>query len=83
MMQEEVDLSKLTTQQLLDLKAKIRAARPIVKYKKLVREICNLTPDKSKEILCKMAKDVEEKSIEGGWQKIVLNSIKNHMHESF
>lgn len=78
-MQDEVDLSKLTTQQLLELKAKIRATRPIIKYRSLVREICNLPPEKSKEILCKMAKDVEEKSIEGGWQKIVLNSIKNQM----
>jgi hypothetical protein len=78
-MQDEVDLSKLTTQQLLELKAKIRAARPIVRYRSLVKEICNLSPEKSKEILCKMAKDVEEKSIEGGWQKIILNSIKNQM----
>ncbi len=78
-MQEEVDLSKLTSKQLLELKAKIRAARPIVKYRSLVRDICNLPPEKSKEILCKMAKDVEEKSIEGGWQKILLNSIKNQM----
>lgn len=74
-----MDLSKLSAQQLLELKAKIRAARPIVRYRSLVRDICNLPPEKSKEILCKMAKDVEEKSIEGGWQKIVLNSIKNQM----
>lgn len=78
-MQDEMDLSKLSAQQLLELKAKIRAARPIVRYRSLVRDICNLPPEKSKEILCKMAKDVEEKSIEGGWQKIVLNSIKNQM----
>lgn len=78
-MQDEVDLSKLTTQQLLELKAKIRIARPIIRYRSLVKDICNLHPEKSKEILCKMAKDVEEKSIEGGWQKIVLNSIKNQM----
>ena len=78
-MQDEMDLSKLSAQELLELKAKIRAARPIVRYRSLVRDICNLSPEKSKEILCKMAKDVEEKSIEGGWQKIVLNSIKNHM----
>lgn len=78
-MQEEVDLSKLTSKQLLELKAKIRAARPIVKYRSLVKEICDLPPEKSKEILCKMAKDVEEKSIEGGWQKILLNSIRNQM----
>jgi hypothetical protein len=78
-MQDEVDLSKLSTQQLSELKAKIRAARPIVRYKSLVKEICDLSPEKSKEILCKMAKDVEEKSIEGGWQKIILNSIKNQM----
>ena len=76
---QEVDLSKLTTKQLLELKARIREIRPIVKYKSLVKDVCNLPPDKSKETLCKMAKYVEEKSIEGGWQKILLNSIKNQM----
>lgn len=79
MTQEEVDLSKLTAQQLSDLKAKIKAARPVIRYRTLVKETCNISPEKAKEILCKMAKDVEEKSIEGGWQKIVLNAIKSQM----
>ena len=78
-MPEEIDLSKLSAEQLKDLKAKIRAVRPIIKYKSLVKQICDLPPEKSKDILCKMARDVEEKSIEGGWQKIVLNSIRNQM----
>ena len=78
-MPEEIDLSKLSAEQLRDLKAKIRAVRPFIKYKSLVKQICDIPPEKSKEILCKMAKDVEEKSIEGGWQKIVLNSIRNQM----
>lgn len=73
------DLSKLTKEQLSELKAKIRAAMPVVKYKSVIKEICDIPPDKAKEILCKMAKDVEDKSIEGGWQKIVLTSIKHHM----
>ena len=79
MTQEELDLSKLTAQQLSDLKAKIKAARPVIKYRTLVKETCSLSPERSKEILCKMAKDVEEKSIEGGWQKILLNAIKTQM----
>lgn len=78
-MQEEIDLSKLTNEQLRVLKTKIRAARPIVRYKSLVEQICDLPPEQSKDILCKMAKEVEEKSFEGGWQKIILNSIRNQM----
>jgi hypothetical protein len=75
----EIDLSKLTNKQLQDLKAKLRIIKPVARYKSLVKDICDLPPEKSKEILCKMAQDVQEKSIEGGWQKIVLNSIKSHM----
>jgi len=75
----EIDLSKLTNKQLQDLKAKLRLIKPVVRYKSLVKEICDLPPEKSKEILCKMAQDVQEKSIAGGWQKIILNSIKNQM----
>ncbi len=78
-MREEIDLSKLTSEQLRELKAKIREVRPVAKYKSFVIEICDLPPEKSKDILCKMAQDVEEKSIEGSWQKIVLNSIRNQM----
>lgn len=79
-MLKDVDLSQLTRDQLEQLKAQIRMARVVVKYKPLVKEICDLPPDKAKEILCNMAKDVEEKSIEGSWQKIVLNSIKSQMY---
>jgi hypothetical protein len=75
-MKEDDALSNLTTAQLLELKARIKAARPVIKYRSIVKEICALSPEKSKEILCQMAKDVEEESIKGGWQKIVLNSIK-------
>ena len=78
-MTEEMDLSKLTAAQLLELKTRIKAARPIIKYRSLVKETCNLPPDKAKEVLCKMAKDVEEKSIEGGWQKVILSAIKTQM----
>lgn len=80
-MKEDIDLSKLTAAQLSELKARIRVARPIVKYKSMVKDTCALTPEKSKEILCKMAKDVEEESIKGGWQKIVLNAIRNQMEQ--
>ncbi len=79
MTDDKIDLSRLTEEQLSELKAKLKAARPIIKYRSITKEICDLPPEKSKEILCKMAKDVEEKSIEGGWQKIVLNSIKHQM----
>jgi hypothetical protein len=78
-MTDGTDLSKLTTKQLLELKARVKVARSIVKYRSTVKEICDQPPEKSKDILCKMAKDVEEESIQGGWQKIVLNSIKNQM----
>ena len=80
-MKDEVDLSKLTNVQLAELKAIIKAARPIIKYRSMVKEICTLPPEKSKEILCQMAKDVEEESIKGGWQKIVLNSIKAQIEQ--
>lgn len=73
------DLSKLTMRELQELKARVKAARPVVKYKSIVRETCTLSPEKSKEILCQMAKDVEEESIQGGWQKIILNAIKTQM----
>jgi hypothetical protein len=79
MTHDQLDLSKLTNQQLLDLKVRVKAARLATRYRSMIKEICDLPPEKSKEILCKMAKDVEEKSIEGGWQKIVLNSIKHQM----
>ena len=77
--EEKIDLSKLTSEQLLALKAKIKAIKPIIKYRSLVKETCGLSPEKAKEILCKMSKDVEQKSIEGGWQKVVLSAIKVHM----
>ena len=72
-------LGNLSMRELLELKARIKAARPVIKYRSMVKEICALPPEKSKEILCKMAIDVEEESIQGGWQKIVLNAIKNQM----
>lgn len=78
-MKAETDLSKLSMRQLQELKTRIKAARPVIKYRSIVKEICELPPDKSKEILCQMAKDVEEESIKGGWQKIVLNAIKSQM----
>jgi hypothetical protein len=78
-MTDGTNLSKLTMRELLELKARVKAARPIVKYRSMVREVCALPPEKSKEILCQMAKDVEEESIKGGWQKIVLNAIKTQM----
>jgi hypothetical protein len=78
-MNEETDLSKLSMRQLQELKARIKAARPVIKYRSIVKEICELPPEKSKEILCQMAKDVEDESIKGGWQKIVLNAIKSQM----
>lgn len=78
-MEEETDLSKLSMRQLQELKARIKAARPVIKYRSIVKEICDLPPEKSKEILCQMAKAVEEESIKGGWQKIVLNAVKNQM----
>jgi hypothetical protein len=78
-MNEETDLSKLSNRELQELKARIKAARPIIKYRSIVKEICDLPPETSKEILCQMAKDVEDESIKGGWQKIVLNAIKSQM----
>jgi hypothetical protein len=78
-MKDGADLSKLSMRELQELKARVKAARPVIKYRSIVKEICELPPDKSKEILCQMAKDVEEESIKGGWQKIVLNAIKNQM----
>ena len=78
-MADKIDLSKLTAQQLADLKARIRAVRPVVRYRSLVKEICDISPDKSKEILCKLARDNQEKAIEGKWQKLVLNAIRNQM----
>ncbi len=78
-MTDGIDLSKLTAEQLLALKVKIRTARPIARYRSLVKEICEVPPEKSKEILCKIARDNQEKAIEGKWQKLVLNAIKNQM----
>jgi hypothetical protein len=78
-MTDGANLSNLTMRELLELKARVKAARPVIKYRSIVKEICALPPEKSKEILCQMAKDVEEESIKGGWQKIVLNAIKSQM----
>jgi len=80
-MNEETDLSNLSMRQLQELKARIKAARPVMKYRSIVKEICDLPPEKSKDILCQMAKDVEDESIKGGWQKIVLNAIKSQMEQ--
>ena len=78
-MTDKIDLSKLTAAQLTELKARIRAARPVVKYRSLVNQICDIPPEKSKEILCKIARDNQEKAMEGKWQKLVLNAIKNQI----
>ncbi len=77
--QPHIDLSKLSYDEILRLKAAIKARKRSMTYGQMADKICDMPPDEAKEVLCNMARDVEQQSIEGGWQKIVLNAIKREM----
>lgn len=75
-----IKIEELTPDEVIELEAALKAATPIIEVKDLVKEICNLPPEKAKVILCNMAKKAEEKTINmSGWEKYILNNIEKHM----
>jgi hypothetical protein len=75
-----IKLEELTPEEVSELQAALRTAKPIIEIKGLVKEICDLPPDRAKEVLCNMAKKAEEKSShKSGWEKYILDSIKKNM----
>jgi len=75
-----IEIEELTTAQVEELQAELKAAKPIVEVRELVNQICDLPPDKAKEILCNMAKKAQEKVVhKSGWEKYILDSIKKNI----
>lgn len=79
-MQDGIKIDELTPEQVLELQAALKAAKPIIEVRDLVKEICDLPPDRAKEILCGMAKKAEERAAnKSGWEKYILDSIKKNI----
>ena len=79
-MASTIKIEDLTPAEVEELQAALKTAKPIIEIRELVKEICNLPPDRAKEVLCNMAKKAEEKSFhKSGWEKYILNSIKKHV----
>lgn len=79
-MRNAIKIEELTAEDLIKLQEELRTAKPIIEIRDLVKEICDLPPDRAKQILCKMAKKAEEKSVhKSGWEKYILDSIKKHI----
>ena len=75
-----IKIEELTPDDIIELEAVLKIAKPLVEVRDLVKEICNLPPDRAKDILCNMAKKAEEKTIHmSGWEKYILDSIKKQM----
>jgi len=75
-----IKTEELTQEEVIELEAALKTAQPIIEVKDLVKEICDLPPEKAKIILCNMAKKAEEKTINmSGWEKYILNNIEKHM----
>ena len=75
-----IEIEDLTLTQVEELQDALKAAKPIIEVRELVDQICNLPPDKAKEILCNVAKKAQEKMIhKSGWEKYILDSIKKNI----
>jgi hypothetical protein len=75
-----IKIEELTPEEVAELHAALKTAKPIVEIRELVKEICDIPPDRAKEILCNMAKKAEERSFhKSGWEKYILDSIKKNM----
>lgn len=75
-----IKIEELTPKEIAELHAALKTARPITEIRELIKEICDLPPDRAKEVLCNMAKKAEERSFhKSGWEKYILDSIKKHM----
>jgi transcriptional regulator of met regulon len=75
-----IKIEELTPAEVAELHAALKTAKPIVEIRDLVKEICDLPPDRAKEVLCNMAKKAEERSFhKSGWEKYILDSIKKNM----
>jgi hypothetical protein len=75
-----IKIDELTPAEVIELQAVLKASKPIIEVRDLVKEICDLPPDRAKEILCNMAKKADEKTInKSGWEKYILDSIKKNM----
>ncbi len=75
-----VKIEELTSEDIEELQILLNTAQPIAEIKSLVKEICDLPPNRAKIILCNMAKKAEEKTVHmSGWEKYILDSIKKHM----
>ena len=75
-----IRIDELTPEEIVELQAALKTAKPIIEIRELVKEICDLPPDRAKDILCNMAKKAEEKvAHKSGWEKYILDSIKNNM----
>lgn len=79
-----IDISKLTPQQLAALQSLIETTKKAAKPKALADRICELPPEEAKDVLCEVAKDITNlmatKNVT--WPRIVLNSIKKQMAPS-
>ncbi len=79
-MSDFIKIEELTPEEVIELQSALKAAKPIVEVKELVKEICDLPPDRAKEILCNVAKKAEERaSHKSGWEKYILDSIKKNI----
>lgn len=75
-----IKIDELTPEEVAELQSALKSAKPIIEVRELVKEICDLPPDRAKEILCNMAKKAEERAInKSGWEKYILDSIKKHI----
>lgn len=75
-----IKVEELKPEELEELEIALKAARPIIGIKELVKEICDLPPERAKEVLCNMAKKAEERSShKSGWEKYILDSIQKNM----
>lgn len=76
----DINIETLTPEDVAELKAALKAEKPIIEVRDLVKEICDLPPEKAKDVLCNMAKKAEEKRVhKSGWEKYILDSIKKNM----
>lgn len=75
-----IKIEEVTPEYLPELQATLKTTKPIIEIRDFVKEICDLPPDRAKEVLCNMAKKAEEKSFhKSGWEKYILDSIKKHI----
>lgn len=75
-----IKIEELTPEEVAELQEALKIGKPIIEIGELVKEICNLSPDRAKEVLCNMAKKAEERSVhKSGWEKYILDSIKKNI----